>query len=147
MKMLQININFKCQKVVCWIATITVPALTLQLASVIPIVHIIQGNIENFDYLFTILMNVLYVLRLFLGAQFVLACALTRHRFVLLRRRLVCVPITNGGCDDSKFLTVIKVYHDLCDMIATINSSFTFPFIVIFCNLMVSQRSAFVCKF
>lgn len=106
------------------------------------------------------------ILLLFFAIQLFLACLALQKRFEKLRKNLESfIPRNQVQIVASTEKTVLpeigRIYHTLCDGIETINDTFTFPFILILANVLVSHSiiklrnlnsltqsvSAFLCVF
>lgn len=110
--------------------------------SLLPQVDYTIGLASSIRFGYMNLSKIVYV------TQFVLACSAVRQRFKILNQHLE-YPFLIGGLTtvsskQMKSKEVGRLFHRLCDAIKLINSTFTFPFVVIFSNLMVRLIILFV---
>lgn len=142
--------NYKEQKLVIRNGIISMLFMALLLLVLSPLTNYLDGNISNAIVLECISYAFINTLRLFYTTQFVLACNLIQKRFQTLNEILK----TSVRSSSSKSRTTVsekcsktskycKVFHDLCDGIENINSTFTFHFIFLLTTILVREHKNF----
>lgn len=133
--------DYKRHKLFAYLSCGLLPLLVLSLTMVMPTLHLILGISDKLSWTPIFSMNFMHALRYLEGLQFIFACSIMRLRFKALNDSIDCstvfVKLAVTKSREVHNTQFVKLFHNLCDSIETINDNMTFHFIPIFCYLLV----------
>lgn len=124
------------------IALQTVAAISILIivvTSVTPLSHLIAGSITIDFVLSSLSYATSNLLRYIFILQFVLVCAFVCARFVAFNEYLESFSGALNSKDLQKEASKLcRTFHSLCDVIDTINATFTFPLVFVIANILLA---------